>query len=81
MLCWVGSGSTLAQPKTSLSLSYVPRPTVHNAIKFVLCKFLDAFTKLRKATISFVMSHGLSVCPSAWNNSVTTRRIFMKFDI
>ena len=39
--------------------------------------FLGAFAKLRKATISFVMS----VRPSAWNDSAPTGRIFMKFDI
>jgi hypothetical protein len=39
--------------------------------------FLDAFAKVQKATITFVMS----VCLSAWNNSVPTGRIFMKFDI
>ena len=38
--------------------------------------FLGAFTKLRKATVSFV-----SARPPAWKNSVPTRRIFMKFDI
>jgi hypothetical protein len=38
---------------------------------------LGAFAKLRKATISFV----ISVCPSKWNNSARTGRIFMKFDI
>ena len=32
---------------------------------------------LQKATISFV----ISVCPSAWNNSATTRRILTKLDI
>ena len=42
-----------------------------------LVAFLKAFAKLRKATISFVMS----VCPSAWNSSASTGRIFMKFDI
>ena len=81
MLCRVGSDPTAAQPKTNLSLSYVPWPTVHNAITFVLCKFLDAFAKLRKATTTFVISHSLSVRPSAWNNSATIRRIFVKFDI
>ena len=30
------------------------------------------FTELRKATVSFVVS----VCPSAWDNSVPTQRIF-----
>jgi hypothetical protein len=38
---------------------------------------LGAFANLRKATISFVMS----VCPSAWNNSVPTGRILMRLDI
>jgi hypothetical protein len=35
---------------------------------------------MRKVTISFVMSVCLSVRLSAWNNSVPTARIFMKFD-
>jgi len=34
-----------------------------------LTQFLGAFTKLRKATVSFVMSVHLSVRPSTWNNS------------
>ena len=38
---------------------------------------LGAFAKLRKATTSFVMS----VCPSTWNNSAPTGRIFMQLDI
>jgi len=38
---------------------------------------LGAFEKLRKATISLVMS----VCLSEWSNGTPTRRIFMKFDI
>jgi hypothetical protein len=40
-----------------------------------------AFAKLRKATISFVMSVRRFVRPSAWNNSAPTGRKFMKFDI
>jgi hypothetical protein len=44
--------------------------------------FLGAFTKLRKATVSFVMSVCLSLCPSVvWNYSAPTGRIFMKFGI
>jgi len=39
--------------------------------------FLDAFAKLRKATIKFVISVSLF----AWNNWSLTGRIFMKFDI
>ena len=38
---------------------------------------LDAFAKLRQATVSFVVS----VCPSAWSNSAPTERIFVTFDI
>ena len=41
--------------------------------------FLGAFAKLRKAI--FLASPCLSVCPSAWNNSAPTERIFTKFDI
>jgi hypothetical protein len=36
---------------------------------------LDAFAKLRKSTIRFV----LSVCPSAWSNLAPTGRNFLKF--
>ena len=38
---------------------------------------LDAFTKLRKATVSCVISVRLS----AWNSSALTGRILMKLDI
>jgi len=43
-------------------------------IKYLLTT-LGAFTKLRKTTI---ICAGLFVCPSEWNNSAPTRRIFMK---
>jgi hypothetical protein len=44
--------------------------------------FLSAFAKLRKATISLVMSVCRSpVHVSAWNNSATTGQIFITFDI
>ena len=36
--------------------------------------FLGMFAKLRKATISFVMS----VCPSAWKNVASIGQIVMK---
>jgi hypothetical protein len=42
----------------------------------VLFQFLGTFTNLRKETTSF-----MSVCPSAWNNSAPTGRIFMKFHV
>jgi len=46
------------------------------------CKrFISTFAKLRKATISFVISARLSVRLSAWNSSAPTERIFVKFDI
>jgi len=41
--------------------------------------FSGAFEKLRKATVSFVMSIRLSVLQSAWNNSAPTGQIFMKY--
>jgi hypothetical protein len=48
-------------------------------------QLLGAFAKLRKATISFVVSARLSgrptVWPFTWNNSAPTGRIFMKSDI
>jgi len=52
-------------------------------------QFSGAFKKLRKATISFVMSVCLYIClsvrpsvrPSVWNNSAPTGRISMKIDI
>jgi hypothetical protein len=64
-----------------------------NTVYSTNAEFLGAFAKLRKATISFVMSVCLSVClpsclsvrpsvrPSACNNSAPTERIFMQFDI
>jgi len=39
-------------------------------------KFLSAFAKLRIVTMRFVTS----VYPSAWNNSVPTEWIFVKFE-
>jgi len=44
-------------------------------------ELLGALAKLRKVTITFVMSIRPSVRPSAWSNSVSTQGIFMKFDI
>jgi hypothetical protein len=43
--------------------------------------FPDAFPKLRKATISFVISVCPVVCLSVWNNSAPIGRILMKLDI
>ena len=46
-----------------------------------ISRFLSAFAKLPKATVSFVISVRPSVRPSAWSNSPPTGRILMKFDI
>ena len=51
-------------------------------LKFVIANvgwqsILGAFAKLRKATISFIMS----ICPSIWNNSAPTWRISKRFYI
>ena len=43
--------------------------------------FWGAFAKLREATVSFIVSVRPFFRLSAWNNSVPTGRIFMKFDI
>ena len=50
------------------------------SLNFSIC-VVGPFAKLRKATISFVMSVCPSVRPSAWNNSAPTGRIVMKVDI
>jgi hypothetical protein len=47
------------------------------AMRFIFTSILGAFTKLRKATIIFVMS----VYPSAWNNSTPSGQILIKRDI
>jgi hypothetical protein len=39
---------------------------------------LDALAKLRKK--KRLLASSMSVRPSAWNNSVPTGRVFMKFD-
>ena len=52
---------------------------------FLNLQVLGRFSKLQEATTSCVMCLFVSVCPSvsrfAWNNSVPTAQIFMKFDI
>jgi hypothetical protein len=55
-----------------------PIPPCYTFYTFsILIFLLDAFAKFWKATVICVMS----VCPSAWKNSVPTIRISMKFDI
>jgi len=52
--------------------------TVHTILHS--CTFIGlfgAFAKLRRETISFV----ISVCPSAWNNSAHIELTFMEFDM
>jgi len=50
---------------------------ISDVMEFVVLRFLGAFAKLRKETVSFVMSF----LPAAWNNSAPTPTIFMKFEI
>jgi hypothetical protein len=45
---------------------------------YTLSQFLAAFAKLRKATVSFVMSVRPSVYLSAWNDWAPTGRTFIK---
>ena len=48
---------------------------LHMSCRLILVSFLGAFAKLRKATISFVVSVRLS----AWNSALTGK-ILMEFD-
>jgi hypothetical protein len=85
---WAMSTPFCSIPKLSLK-NHPQIPTIQLNIPYAAYKMsstsrsqlLGAFAKLAKATISFVMSVRPSVCPSAWNNSVPTVRMFMKFDI
>jgi len=45
--------------------------------KLLKGQILGAFSKLQKATVSFVKSVRPSVRPTAWNNSSSTGRIFI----
>ena len=50
-------------------------------ILICMTHFLGTFTKLRKATISFIIPFSLPVCPpSAWNG-LASSQIFVKSDI
>jgi len=52
--------------------------TVCHSMNVEIGHIFGAFAKLRRATVSFVMS----VCPSVrWNNSARNGRISMKFYI
>jgi hypothetical protein len=69
---------TLSVGRNSLKALLVFYPsTENNILSITLCSLLGAVEKLRKATISFVVS----VCESAWGMSAPTGRIFMTFDI
>ena len=61
----------------SIIASWDWREYVSGVLSTIIVRFLGAFAKLQKVTVSFVMS----VRPSAWNYSASIRRIFMKFDI
>ena len=65
------------------ALTFIPGPVYVKFVKDRLAngQFWDAFTQFRKATVSFVMSVRPSIRLSACNNSDSTGRIFMKFDI
>ena len=71
-------GKTTVASKVKSEWSYTSTaPICVDRDKFKFYSFfLAALAKLRKATISFV----ISVRPSAWNKSALTERIFMKFD-
>ena len=64
-------------PRTRGVISRVPRILATSLACRIRRWVLGAFIKLRRATVSFVMS----VCPPAWNNWARNGRTFMKFDI
>ena len=59
------------------SMNYVFISVKHCSEQLTKFSFQSLFAKLRKATISFVMSVCLSVRPSAWNNLAPTGQIFL----
>ena len=65
--------------RKSRAISLSPQSGLSRPVVRWTLTFLDAFEKLRKAAIDVVKS-----CPSgllsAWKNSASTGRIFMKFD-
>ena len=84
------SRSTVLLTLTVQKLLYVPSSLALTSSTFCLqCvflrSFLGEFAKLRKATVSFVMSLCLSVClsvcPFALSSSPPTGQILMKFDV
>jgi hypothetical protein len=50
-------------------------------LKFKLLTNLCFWAPSKNCGMRLLLSLCLSVCPPAWNNSATTGRIFMKFDI
>jgi len=72
-LSWNLGASTSWNP---LGLS---RPVMGLLYLYLNWIILGASAKLRKASVSFVVS--VCLCPSAWNNSTLTARIFIKFEI
>jgi len=52
----------------------------NDLLMYCACLVFRAFQKLRKTNSNFVVL-SVSVRPSAWNNSVPTGLIFIKFDI
>jgi len=65
-------------------LKSLPQTLTQNSQRLyciTLVSFKALFAKLRKATISFVMSVCSSVHLSEWNNSALTGQTFIKFDI
>ena len=63
-------------PEVDFSERTCPKFLLQGLILALFKGVLGSFTKLRKATISFVISV-LSVCSSAFNSSALTGQIFM----
>ena len=92
--CWIWE-LLVTQTHIDQWLKHITATTERNVFKlYFLCAaayvlhntfhpklILGTFTKLQKATICFIMSAYQSICPSAWNDSTLTGRIFTKFGI
>ena len=68
------------EEEPSISTFYVLFTGARKLLLLIHTLFLGAFAKLRKVTISFVVSVRLFTCLSAWNNSATTGRVLMRRD-
>jgi hypothetical protein len=69
--------SSIVSTYIILQITEICLYNIFDKLQLLTCGLLGEFQKLWKEAISIVMT----VCPSAWNNSVPTGRIFMIYEI